>query len=185
MPRFRDYYKQFEAMDPEEVSAELPSLQHVLTYHDLEGLAAHGRDFAQAQPNALAEATEAIGEDDLFTIIYTSGTTGKAKGAILTHQNLTWVALNCIVDYDVASTDIALMISPLFHVASLGMGALPVILNTLPAALGVPISSSTVEHLNTMIIGALIIAFLIIEPHGLARFWELLREKLIMWPFPH
>jgi branched-chain amino acid transport system permease protein len=36
-----------------------------------------------------------------------------------------------------------------------------------------------------MIIGALIIAFLIIEPHGLARFWELLREKLIMWPFPH
>ncbi len=63
--------------------------------------------------------------------------------------------------------------------------ALPVILNTLPAALGVPISSATVEHLNTMIIGALIIGFLIIEPHGLARFWELLREKLIMWPFPH
>ena len=45
--------------------------------------------------------------------------------------------------------------------------------------------TATVEHLNTMIIGALIIAFLIIEPHGLARFWELLREKLIMWPFPH
>ena len=42
-----------------------------------------------------------------------------------------------------------------------------------------------VEHLNTMIIGALIIIFLIVEPHGLARFWEMLREKLIMWPFPH
>ena len=47
---------------------------------------------------------------------------------MLTHQNLTWVALNCLVDYDVVSTDVALMISPLFHVASLGMGALPVIL---------------------------------------------------------
>lgn len=66
--------------------------------------------------------------DDPAAIIYTSGTTGTAKGAVLTHGNLTWVALNCIVDYDVVSTDVALMISPLFHVASLGMGALPVIL---------------------------------------------------------
>ncbi len=66
--------------------------------------------------------------EDPAAIIYTSGTTGRAKGAVLTHQNLTWVALNCIVDYDVVSTDVALMISPLFHVASLGMGALPIIL---------------------------------------------------------
>jgi fatty-acyl-CoA synthase len=65
---------------------------------------------------------------DPAAIIYTSGTTGRAKGAVLTHQNLTWVALNCLVDYDVASNDVALMISPLFHVASLGMGALPVLL---------------------------------------------------------
>lgn len=63
--------------------------------------------------------------------------------------------------------------------------ALPVIISTLPSALGLPVSSATVEHLNTMIIGALIIAFLIIEPHGLARFWAIIREKLIMWPFPH
>lgn len=66
--------------------------------------------------------------DDPAAIIYTSGTTGKPKGAVLTHGNLTWVAVNCIVDYDVVSRDVSLMISPLFHVASLGMGALPVIL---------------------------------------------------------
>lgn len=82
----------------------------------------------------LAAATTAepidgqVNPDDPAAIVYTSGTTGRAKGAVLTHRNLTWVALNCIVDYDVVSTDVALMISPLFHVASLGMGALPVLL---------------------------------------------------------
>jgi branched-chain amino acid transport system permease protein len=63
--------------------------------------------------------------------------------------------------------------------------ALPVLLNTVPSALGLPISSATQEHLNVMIIGMLIIFFLIAEPHGLARFWAVIREKLIMWPFPH
>jgi len=63
--------------------------------------------------------------------------------------------------------------------------ALPVLLNIVPRALGLPVSSSMVEHLNTMTIGALIIFFLIVEPHGLARFWQIIREKLIIWPFPH
>ena len=71
----------------EEVSEELPALLHVLTFHDLEGLAAHGRDFARAHPTALDEAAEAIGEDDLFTIIYTSGTTGPPKGCMLSNRN--------------------------------------------------------------------------------------------------
>jgi len=63
--------------------------------------------------------------------------------------------------------------------------ALPVLLNIIPGAIGIPVSSSMAEHLNTMAIGALIIFFLIVEPHGLARFWAIIREKLIMWPFPH
>lgn len=63
--------------------------------------------------------------------------------------------------------------------------ALPVIINSLPAAFGLPISPSTVEHLNIMVIGSLIIFFLIVEPHGLARSWAIIREKLIIWPFPH
>lgn len=63
--------------------------------------------------------------------------------------------------------------------------ALPVVLGTLPGMLGIPIQSATVEHLNVMIVGATIILFLIVEPHGLARFWQIIREKLIMWPFPH
>ena len=63
--------------------------------------------------------------------------------------------------------------------------ALPVILNTVPELVGLDIKSATVEHINVMIVGALIIFFLIVEPHGLARLWQLIREKLIIWPFPH
>ena len=63
--------------------------------------------------------------------------------------------------------------------------ALPVLLNFIPELFGIPVAPATVEHLNTMMIGALIIFFLIIEPHGLARFWAVIREKLIIWPFPH
>ena len=63
--------------------------------------------------------------------------------------------------------------------------ALPVILNTVPATFGLDIKSATVEHINVIIVGCLIIFFLIVEPHGLARLWQLIREKLILWPFPH
>jgi len=47
---------------------------------------------------------------------------------VLTHGNLTWDAFNVLVDYDVTSETRALMIAPLFHVASLGMGLLPTLL---------------------------------------------------------
>ena len=62
---------------------------------------------------------------------------------------------------------------------------LPVVLNSVPDLVGLDIKSSTLEHVNVMIVGALIIFFLIIEPHGLARLWGLIREKLLVWPFPH
>jgi branched-chain amino acid transport system permease protein len=63
--------------------------------------------------------------------------------------------------------------------------ALPVILNTVPGAMGLAIKSATVEHINVIVVGCLIIFFLIVEPHGLARLWQLIREKLMLWPFPH
>ncbi len=63
--------------------------------------------------------------------------------------------------------------------------ALPILLNQVPAMLGVPIAVDTAAHLEYMIFGALIIFFLIAEPHGLARLWSIGKEKLRLWPFPH
>jgi branched-chain amino acid transport system permease protein len=62
---------------------------------------------------------------------------------------------------------------------------LPIVLRTLPGSLGIPINSATVEHLQFMIVGALIIFFLIVEPAGLARLWQIGKQKLRVWPFPY
>ena len=62
---------------------------------------------------------------------------------------------------------------------------LPIVLNQLPTRLGIPISTGMISHLEFMIFGALIIFFLIAEPHGLARLWAIGKEKLRLWPFPH
>jgi branched-chain amino acid transport system permease protein len=52
-------------------------------------------------------------------------------------------------------------------------------------ALGVPIEAATAEHLTAIMVGALIIVFLIVEPHGLARLWQIGKQKLRVWPFPY
>jgi branched-chain amino acid transport system permease protein len=62
---------------------------------------------------------------------------------------------------------------------------LPVILRAIPRSFGLDINAATVEHINFMIIGALIIFFLIVEPNGLARLWALAKQKLRVWPFPY
>ena len=40
-------------------------------------------------------------------------------------------------------------------------------------------------HLEEIIFGGLIVFFLIVEPEGIARLWQILREKLRKWPFPY
>jgi branched-chain amino acid transport system permease protein len=66
---------------------------------------------------------------------------------------------------------------------------LPIFLNQalppLGALVGWRISTATVSHFESMIFGTLIVFFLVVEPHGLARLWSVAKEKLRLWPFPH
>ncbi len=66
---------------------------------------------------------------------------------------------------------------------------LPIALNQLlpvaGTALGVNISTAAASHAELMIFGALIVWFLIVEPHGLAKLWSTGKQKLRLWPFPH
>ena len=60
---------------------------------------------------------------------------------------------------------------------------LPIVLDQVSVAMGFDVALAA--HLTFMIFGALIVFFLIVEPHGLARLWSIGKEKLRLWPFPH
>ncbi|MGZ3184330.1 MAG: branched-chain amino acid ABC transporter permease [Telluria sp.] len=60
---------------------------------------------------------------------------------------------------------------------------LPVFLNIFAHGLG--LKTSVASNLELMVFGALIVFFLAVEPHGLARLWQIGKEKLRLWPFPH
>jgi branched-chain amino acid transport system permease protein len=66
---------------------------------------------------------------------------------------------------------------------------LPIALNqflpVLAGSLGIQISTVGISHAELMIFGALIVWFLIVEPHGLAKLWSTAKQKLQLWPFPH
>ena len=62
---------------------------------------------------------------------------------------------------------------------------LPVFLDALPRWFGLNVDTALSSHLTYMIFGALIVFFLIVEPHGMARLWATGKEKLRLWPFPH
>ena len=62
---------------------------------------------------------------------------------------------------------------------------LPILLNNGLAAIDPSIDVGVIKHVEFMIFGALIVFFLIVEPHGLARLWQVAKEKLRLWPFPY
>ncbi|MFJ8826679.1 o-succinylbenzoate--CoA ligase [Streptomyces sp. NPDC102467] len=102
----------------------LPGSTDVRTYVEV------GPEYEQLIASAATDEAidETVTGDDTCIIMYTSGTTGRPKGAMLTHANLTWNAVNVLVDTDLAADERALVSAPLFHTAGLNMLALPVLL---------------------------------------------------------
>jgi len=62
---------------------------------------------------------------------------------------------------------------------------LPIVLKFVPPMFGIPLQPATIEHLTFVIVGVLIVLFLIAEPAGLARLWQIGKQKLRVWPFPY
>jgi branched-chain amino acid transport system permease protein len=61
----------------------------------------------------------------------------------------------------------------------------PIFLTNAPHLVGLALPVALMKQIELMVFGALIIFFLIVEPHGLARLWQISKEKLRLWPFPH
>jgi branched-chain amino acid transport system permease protein len=62
---------------------------------------------------------------------------------------------------------------------------LPIFLANVPHWLDLDLSVALQKQIELMVFGGLILFFLIVEPHGLARLWQITKEKLRLWPFPH
>ncbi len=94
--------------------------------------------------------------------------------------------------------DINLSFSVLFMVIIGGLGSilgsflgaffitvLPIFLTNAPPLIGLDMPIDLQKHLEEIVFGGLIILFLIAEPLGLARLWQIGKEKLRRWPFPY
>lgn len=66
-----------------------------------------------------------LSADDPWVICYTGGTTGLPKGAILSHGNIIWNAVNTVASWGLTPDDVAILNAPLFHTGGLNVFTMP------------------------------------------------------------
>lgn len=71
---------------------------------------------------------ERVSLEDPCLVMYTSGTTGRPKGAVLTHGNMTWNAVNQVLGMDFTAVERTLALAPLFHIGGLNGTVNPTLL---------------------------------------------------------
>ena len=62
---------------------------------------------------------------------------------------------------------------------------LPIAITNIVSSFGAVMAAEVLSNLELIVFGSLIIFFLIVEPNGLARLWQIAKEKLRLWPFPY
>jgi long-chain acyl-CoA synthetase len=65
-----------------------------------------------------------VKEDDIAAIIYTSGTTGRSKGVVLTHKNISFIAMQSYPFQPINNHDVFLSFLPLSHTYENSIGML-------------------------------------------------------------
>jgi long-chain acyl-CoA synthetase len=105
-----------------EVRSRLPKVRKVVLFqgeHEDEWVLSYEQFLALGDgisEAALEERIRAVGPADVAAIVYTSGTTGVPKGAVLTHDNITWTAQSvqhCTVMHP---GEVQLLFLPLAHI---------------------------------------------------------------------
>jgi fatty-acyl-CoA synthase len=103
----------------------IPSVQHFVAF-DEASPGDHHLSERDTQPATLLHPPD-LTPDHPWVICYTGGTTGLPKGAILTHGNMTWNAINTVMSWGLDQNDVAVLNAPLFHTGGLNVFTLPLI----------------------------------------------------------
>ncbi len=65
------------------------------------------------------------------------------------------------------------------------MVLLPIFINQTLASFMDVVPTDVLSNIESIIFGALVVLFLIVEPYGMARLWLTIKNKLRLWPFPY
>lgn len=81
----------------------------------------------RADPGAARGPAAGVGLEDPWMLLYTGGTTGRSKGAVISHRQVIWNALNTAVSWELLPTDRAPVFTPMFHTGGLHVFLTPLL----------------------------------------------------------
>ena len=109
----------------ETLRAQVPTVRHFIALHgETHGTGDVMLGARENMPSTPPPPIE-LGSDDPWVICYTGGTTGLPKGAVITHSNVIWNAVNTAASWGLTPDDVAILNAPLFHSGGLNVFTAP------------------------------------------------------------